>query len=291
MGQYDNFEDDPIIGDDGRSGDDDFDDFDSNDDSSGASDDSSENDNDNSDDDDTPEFSTEQEAEQFARELFEDGRLEDVVRVCQSALDLYPKAFELWKIFGAALGGLNQTKEARRAFLAALKIVPGDGTAVANYITSCFHDGDVESACEAIELYFDELASESQSFVLSTLGECIQSGLVEESQLPPVILGLFAEGNDVLNELNIQSESNEEYILEDSERDTILKAIDEITSTLSAARGEVEKGHFMVSEAESAFAYVEEKLVEIAIILDSAVPEGDDPDDEDDGDDDNIEYL
>lgn len=243
--------------------------------------------NDGNQGDDSP-FTTQQDAEQLARELFQDGRLDEVVHLCQSALDLYPKAFELWKIFGAALGGLNRTKEARRAFLAALKIVPSDGTAVANYITSCFHDGDVESACEAIELYFDELASESQSIVLATLGESIQSGLVEESQLPPVILGLFAEGSDVLNELNPQPESDEEYILEDDERDTILKAIDEINETLGSARKEVETGRFMVSDAEAAFAYVEEKLVEIAVILDSAVPEDED---DDGGDDDDIEYL
>ncbi len=232
---------------------------------------------DNNNDDDqggNKPFFTKQEAENFARELFQDGHLEEVVHLCKSTLEVYPKAFELWKIFGAALGGLSRAKEARRAFLAALEIVPSDGTAVANYITSCFHDDDVSSACEAIELYFDELDSESQSIVLATLGESIQSGFVEESQLPPVILDLFTENSDILNELYIHPrEIDEEYIFEDDKRDTILKAIDEITEALGSAREGVEQNQFTLRDAESAFAYVEEKFVEITIILDSAVPE------------------
>ena len=189
-------------------------------------------------------------------------------------LDSFPKSIELWKIFGAALGGLGRSKEARRAFLAALELVPNDPTAIANYITSCFHDGDVKSAIAAIELYFDELPNETQSVVLNSLAESIHSGIVSEKQLPPVILSLFENEKEVLSELEVDpgaGPSGGNYHLNKQEIKEIVDSMSSIQKACEEAKKVVKKGKLSVKEAEDIYGFVEDKLVEIAVILDGAL--------------------
>lgn len=213
-------------------------------------------------------------AENRARQLFHAGKLADVCRFSQAALDLYPKSIELWKIFGAALGGLGRSKEARRAFLVALELVPNDPTAIANYITSCFHDADVKSAIAAIELYFDELPNETQSVVLNSLAESIHSGMVSEKQLPPVILSLFENENEVLSDLEVDPVAGPEggqYEFNKQEIREIVASITAIQRVCEKAKRAVKQGKLSVKEAEDIYVFVEDKLVEIAVILDGAL--------------------
>lgn len=213
-------------------------------------------------------------AETHARQLFHSGKFPDVCKFSQAALELFPKSVELWKVFGAALGGLGRSKEARRAFLAALEIAPSDPTAIANYITSCFHDGDVKSAISAIELYFDELPNEMQSVVLNSLSESIQSGIVSEKQLPPVILSLFENESEVLSTLEMDPEAGAhggKYSLNKQEIKEIVSAFDAIQEVCEKTKKIVRKDGFTVKEAEETYSFVEDKLVEIAVILDGAL--------------------
>lgn len=213
-------------------------------------------------------------AEDFARGLFYGGKLADLCRFAQEALEHHPQSFELWKIFGAALGALGRTKEARRAFLAALDLVPNDPTAIANYITSCFHDGDAKSGVAAIELYFDELPNEVQSIVLNSLAESIQNGLVSESQLPPVILSLFESDSEILSDLEFDPNAGADrgyYELSKQDVRKVIASFEEIRTACAAAAKTVKKGKLSVREAEDAYNFIEDRLVEIAVVLDGAL--------------------
>ncbi len=214
------------------------------------------------------------EAESEVRDLFLAGKLTQTCRLAQAALDAFPKSVEIWKIFGAALGSLGRPKEARRAFLAALELAPNDPTSIANYVTSCFHDGDAKNAIAAIELYFDELPNETQSVVLGSLAESIQAGIVNEADLPPVILSLFDSENEVLGDLEIDplaGESQGVYKLSKQDNKEISNSLESIQGACTRLNDSIKKGELSVKDADDVYSFIEEKLVEIAIILDGAI--------------------
>lgn len=206
--------------------------------------------------------------------MFQEGKLSELSSFAQAALDRYPKSLDLWKVFGAALGGAGRTKEARRAFLAALELAPNDPIAIANYITSCFHDGDGKSATDAIELYFDELPNEVQTIVLNSLGEAIQAGLVSEAALPPVILSLFENEKEILGDLEFDpgaGSNGGKYDLNKKEIKEVMQCLDNITQACAQAKKAIKKSKLTVVDAETIYNLVEDSLVEMAVILDGAL--------------------
>ena len=207
-------------------------------------------------------FSTETEALNLAKELFNKGKFEELCKFSQDALEVFPRAKEIWKIFGAALGNLGRSSEARRAFLAALKIDSSDGFAVANYITSCFHSGDVRSAATAIEIYYDELPDEIQSMILQSISESIQSRIVKKEDLPPVI-------QELMNASDEEEQDNLEraYILTKKEKTRFQRKFEKMHKSISKGEKLLSQKKFTGLQMDRILEELEKSMIEIVQLL------------------------
>lgn len=133
----------------------------------------------------------ENEARQTGEKLLQAHLHVDLIAHCTRHLELYPKNASLWRLLGVAYGSIENESGARKSFLSALRLDPNDGLTLANYITSCFHAGDVDSAREGIEQFFDSLQLDEQRIVLESLLEAIRCGWVQKEDLPSVIRRLL----------------------------------------------------------------------------------------------------
>lgn len=123
------------------------------------------------------------------------GNHKELVKYCNTVLKSEPFNAEIWKLQGVAYGSLGNPKKARGAFLKALGIDSKDEMTLANYITACFHDQDLPSAAEGIDLFYDNLEPTGKSAVLDSVMEAIKDGVVEKSNLPSSIKKLLSAKN------------------------------------------------------------------------------------------------
>ena len=130
---------------------------------------------------------SEYEARQTGEKLLRAHLHPDLIVHCVKHLELYPGNASLWRLLGVAYGSTGNESGARKSFLSALRLDPNDGLTLANYITSCFHAGDVDSAREGIEQFFDSLRLDEQRIVLESLLAAIRCGWVQMRDLPDVI--------------------------------------------------------------------------------------------------------
>ena len=123
--------------------------------------------------------------------LLQSGHHKELVKHCQMNLKSDPINAELWKLLGIAFGSLGNPKKARSSFLKALEVGLKDELTLANYITACFHDQDLPSASEAIDLFYGGLDDTGKSVVLDSIKEAIKDGVIEKDNVPPSIKKLL----------------------------------------------------------------------------------------------------
>lgn len=130
---------------------------------------------------------TSAEALGHALQLYRDGRFLELVEFAGAWLETHPEEAEIWKLYGASLGSTGHLREARRAFVCALKLDPKDGSTAVNYVSTCLAEGEVKAAVEAVDVYFNEMTHDLKMELADRFREATSQGVLKDEDVPEKI--------------------------------------------------------------------------------------------------------